>query len=185
MKKYLSIMIMILILISCGKKSPNESSSITNSDALSGKKSFSSENIIDDKNCIDEAIIRELGENDYVKKVIDDSDVSFCDGLRVRIKSFKISNGELRVYGFAQSTSGQSSCLKQGSDFKRFPFLGDQGTLIGDKIKISLGGHEYSPEGKLNKAKGLKAKFVKFDIASYKGEMGFFESNQLKCHAQN
>ncbi len=185
MKKCLSIMILGLLVISCGKKGSSEPGSMGIVDTLSTKKNFAAEKIVDEKNCIDDALLSELGEKDVVKKVTDDSDISFCNGLRVRVKIFKISNGELRVYGYAESTSGKMSCLRQSGDFQRIPLLGDQGTLIGDKIKISLGGHEYTSEGKLVKSDRFKGKFVKFDMASYSGEMGFFESNKLKCYAQH
>lgn len=185
MKNCLSIVILGLLVISCGKKGSNEPGSMGIVDTLTTKKNFASEKVVDEKNCIDDVLIRELGEKDFVRKVVDDSDISFCNGLRVRVKILKISNGELRVYGYAESTTGKMSCLRQGGDFQRFPFLGDQGTLIGDKIKISLGGHEYTSEGKLVKSDRFKGKFVKFDMASYSGEMGFFENNKLKCHAQH
>ncbi len=185
MKKCLLIMILGLVLISCGKKGTDQPGSMGIVDTLTSKKSFTSDKKIDEKNCIDDALIRELGENDTVKKVVDDSDISFCNGLRVRIKTFKISNGEFRVYGYAESTSKKMSCLREGSDLKRFPLLGVQGTLVGDKINISLGGHEYSADGKLITSKRFKGKFVKFDVASFSGEMGFFEANQLKCYAQH
>lgn len=185
MKKCLSILILGLLVISCGKKGSTQPNSMGIVDTLTTKKNFSSEKIVDDKNCIDDVLLKELGEKETVKKVVDDADISFCNGLRVRVKIFKISNGELRVYGFAESTTGKMSCLKQSGDFQRFPFLGDQGTLFGDKIKISLGGHEYTSEGKLIKSNRFKAKYVRFDVASYSGEMGFFESNKLKCYAQH
>lgn len=173
------------LVISCGKKGSTEPNSMGIVDTLSTKKNFSSEKIIDDKNCIDEALLKELSDNETVKKIVDDSDISFCNGLRVRVKAFKISDGEIRVYGYAISTTGKMSCLKQSGDYQRFPFLGAQGTLFGDKIKISLGGHEYNSEAKLVKSNRLKAKFVKFDMTSYSGEMGFFENNKLKCYAQH
>lgn len=185
MKKFISIMILSFLIISCGKKGTSEPGSMGIVDTLTTKKNFSSDKLVDEINCIDNVLVKELGEKDVVKKVLDDSDISFCNGLRVRVKIFKISNGELRVYGFAESTSGRKSCLRQSGDFQRFPFLGDQGTLFGDKIKISLGGHEYTSEGKLIKSDRFKGKYVKFDMASYSGEMGFFESNKLKCYAQH
>lgn len=185
MNHCISILVVGLLVISCGKKGTTGPGSMGIVDTLSTRKSFTSEKMVDDKNCIDDILLKELAANETVKKVVDDTDISFCNGLRVRVKIFKVSSGEIRVYGFASSTSGRMSCLKQSGDFQRIPFLGDQGTLFGDRIKISLGGHEYTAEGKLIKSKGLKAKFVKFDVADYSGEMGFFENNKLKCYAQH
>ena len=185
MNKMLAILVFGLMLISCGKKVSSEPKSMGIVDSLTSQKGFSSSKLIDEKTCIDDELLKDLGENEIVKKVIDNSDISFCNGLRVRLKILKMSSGDLRVYGFASSSSGKMSCLKQGTDFQRFPLLGDQGTLVGDKIKISLGGHEYDSENKLIKSKRFKGKFVKFDMTDYSGEMGFFEGNKLKCWAQH
>lgn len=171
-------------LFSCGKKEVvNEPASMGIVETMSSKKTFEPSRLINEENCIDESMRKELGENEVVKKVEADSDINFCNGLRVRVRIYKIKNGEHRAYGFAQSSSGKMSCLKQGKDFSKFPFLGYEGTLIGNGIKISLGGHQYSSDNKLIKSDKLKAKHVKFDVATYSGEMGFFENDNLKCWA--
>ncbi|MBC7712530.1 MAG: hypothetical protein H7177_04300 [Rhizobacter sp.] len=184
MKKF-SILILLVLVSSCGKKVIMDAQSYSGSSSLSSTKEFKSDKVVDDQTCIDDVLVKELGEKEIVKKIIDDSDINFCNGLRIRIKVFKISNGETRVYGFAESSSGKTSCLKQGPDFERIPFIGDQGTLVGDKIKISLGGHAFDSNGKVIKSDRIKGKFVRFDVANYSGEMGFFEGTKLKCWAQH
>ncbi|MBC7428656.1 MAG: hypothetical protein H7336_08605 [Bacteriovorax sp.] len=183
--KMLSILILGLFVSSCGKKVIMKASPMSGSSALTMTKEFKSDKVTDDVTCIDNILVKDLGEKEIVKKIVDDSDISFCNGLRIRIKVFKISSGEIRVYGFAESSSGRTSCLKQGSDFDRVPLLGDQGTLVGDKITITLGGHSMDSNGKVVKSDHLKGKFVRFDGASYSGEIGFYEGAKLKCWAQH
>lgn len=172
------------VLISCGKKEAiTEPSSMGIVESLSTKKTFEPAKSINEETCIDETMKKELGEKEVVKKVLADSDINFCNGLRVRVKIFKVSNSDIRVYGFAESSSGKLSCLKHGRDFTKFPLLGYQGTLLGNGIKISLGGHQYTSDNKLITSDKLKAKHVQFDVATYEGEMGFFENDSLKCWA--
>lgn len=126
---------------------------------------------------------KELGEKEVVRKVMADSDINFCNGLRVRIKIFRTSGEDIRAYGFAQSSTGKLSCLKNSRDFFKVPLLGFKGTLTGSGIKISLGGHQYTSEQKLISSDRLMGKYVKFDVATFSGEMGFFENDTLKCWA--
>jgi hypothetical protein len=179
--KIIFCIILSSVLLSCGKKTTIKPSANSFVDTFISKKSFSNSKEISDQICIDDVMINDLGDNDNIKKILDDSDISFCNGMRVRIKIFKISNGEVRVYGYAESSTGVKTCLRQDLDYQRVPFVGNQGTLFGEKIKISLGGHGYNAEKKLIKSTHLKGKFVKFDGANFSGEMGFFEKDNLKC----
>lgn len=183
--KTLLILMLALAVSSCGKKGVTmEPSSMGIVDSLTGKKDFEAAKIVNEQVCIDDMIKTELNEKEYIKKVEEDADISYCNGLRVRVKIFKIKgDSKLRAYGYAQSSSGKSTCLRDGSDFDKTMFLGYEGTLNGDGIKISLGGHMYTSEKKLIKSDRRKTKFVKFDVASFEGEMGFFEDGELKCWA--
>lgn len=168
---------------SCGKKDIiEEPASMGIVDSFANKRIIEP-NKINEENCIDEAMKRDLSEQELVKKVLAESDISYCNGVRVRVKIFKLSTEEIRVYGFAQSSSGKLSCLRNGKDLKRIPFFGYQGTLNGNGIKVSLGGHQYTTEGKLITSDKLSGKYVKFDVATYSGEMGFFENDTLRCWA--
>jgi hypothetical protein len=182
--KNLLLILFILSVSSCGKKGVvMEPSSMGIVDSLTGKKDFDTTEIVNEQTCIDDILKSELSEKEYIKNVITDADINYCNGLRVRLKVFKMNAGKLRVYGFAESSSGKSSCLRDGSDFNKVIILGYEGTLHGDGIKISLGGHLYTAEKKLIKSGRRKTKYVDFDVASFKGEMGFYENNDLKCWA--
>lgn len=182
--KALLLILLVLSISACGKKGVvMEPSSMGIVDSLTGKKDFDITKVVNEQVCIDDLLKSEMGEKEYIKKVITDTDVSYCNGLRVRLKVFKMNGGKLRVYGFAESSSGKSSCLRDGSDFNKVFLLGYEGTLNGDGIKISLGGHLYTAEKKLIKSDRRKTKYVDFDVASFEGEMGFFENNDLKCWA--
>ena len=183
MKTFLLI-ILVLGLSSCGKNGVvMEPTSMGIVDSLTYKKDFTSVKIVNEQVCIDDLLETEINEKEYVKKVITDTDISYCDGLRVRLKVFKMNDGRLRVYGFASSKSGKNSCLRDGKDFNKVFFLGYEGSLKGDGINISLGGHSYTPAKTLIKSEKHKSGYVKYDVASFKGEMGFFENNKLVCWA--
>lgn len=178
------LIILIFSISSCGRKGVvMEPSSMGIVDSLVSKKDIINIKEVNDKVCIDDILKIEMNEKESIKKVITDTDVIYCNGLRVRLKVFKMNASKLRVYGFAESSSGKSSCLRDGSDFKNYLYFGHTGTLTGDGIKISLGGHSYTAEKKLIKSDQRKMKYVKFDIASFEGEMGFFENNNLSCWA--
>lgn len=182
-KTLLTLMALTLV-VSCGKKeSMTAPASMGIIDSLTGKRVFADEKQVTEQSCIDEVMQKDLGKEEVVKKILDDSDIVFCNGLRVRVKIFRTNIDDIRAYGYAESTTGKSSCLKYGKDFKHYPLLGYRGTLQGDVIKISLGGHQYTSEGKLIASEKLRAKVVKFDMANYSGEMGFFENDKLKCWA--
>lgn len=181
------ILTLVFAVSSCGKKGVvMEPSSIGIVDSLTAKKDFVVPKVVNEVTCIDDMMKEELNEKQSVKKVMVDTDITYCNGYRVRVKVLKITGDKkLRVYGFAESTSKKSSCLKEGSDFNKVFLRGYEGTLNGDGIKISLGGHEYSKEQKLMKNAGFKDKFVNFEETSFAGDMGFFENNELKCWSKN
>ncbi len=182
--KVLLIILIALSVSSCGKKSVSmDPASMGIVDSLVGRKGVFAEKIISDETCIDEVLKLELGTKETIKKELSDSDITYCNGLRVRVKVVKLSNGVIKALGFAEGSKGKKSCLKEGKDFKKTLFLGVQGSLVGDGIKISLGGHAYTSSNKLITSKSFKNRHVKLDIASFSGEMGFFEDNNLKCWA--
>lgn len=183
--KALLIITLAFAAISCGKKSViTDPSSMGIVDSLMGQRSNSANGKdINDVTCIDEILKLELGTKDAVKKELSDSDITYCNGLRVRAKVVKFSSGAIKVFGYAEGTKGKKSCLREGKDFDRTMFMGVQGTLIGEGIKISLGGHAYTSGNKLITSKSFKDRYVKLDIASFSGEMGFFEDGNLKCWA--
>lgn len=182
--KALLLILLVLAVSSCGKKGVvMEPSSMGIVDSLTGKKDFDITKVVNEQACIDDLLKSEMNEKEFIKKVVTDTDINYCNGLRVRLKVFKMNEGKLRVYGFAESSSGKSTCLRDGSDFNKVFLRGYEGTLNGDGIKISLGGHLYTAEKKLIKSDRRKTKYVSFDVASFEGEMGFFENNDLKCWA--
>lgn len=182
--KVLLIILLAMSLSACGKKSVSmDPASMGIVDSLVGKKGLFTQKIVNDETCIDEVLRLELGTKDTVKKELSDSDISYCNGLRVRVKVMKLSNGTIKALGFAEGSKGKKSCLREGKDFDKTLFLGVQGTLVGEGIKISLGGHAYTSSNKLITSKSFKNRHVKLDIASFSGEMGFFEDNALKCWA--
>ena len=181
MKTFLLI-ILVLGLSSCGKKGVvMEPSSMGIVDALTLKKDFTTVKIVNEQVCIDDLLEAEKNKNEYVKKVMTDTDISYCNGLRVRLKVYKMNDGKLRVYGFASSTSGKNSCLRDGKDFNKVFLLGYEGTPKGDGINISLGGHSYTPAKTLIKSNKRQSGYVGFNIASFRGEIGFFENGELTC----
>lgn len=183
--KALLIIALAFSAVSCGKKSVlNEPSSMGIVDSLVGQRSnVADEKVINDVTCIDEILKLELGTKDTVKKELSDSDITYCNGLRVRVKVVKLGSGALKAFGYAEGTKGKKSCLREGKDFDRTIIMGVQGTLVGEGIKISLGGHAYTSGNKLITSKSFKDRYVKLDIAAFSGEMGFFEDGNLKCWA--
>ena len=180
MKAFLLI-ILVFNFSSCGKKGViMDPTSMGIVDSLKIKSEASVVKEVSEQICIDELLKSEMSDKEEIKRVITDTDISYCNGMRVRLKVFKMKDKKLRVYGLAESTSGKRSCLRGGRDFKKNVTLGTnyEGTLIGDGIKISLGGHEYTTSNKLVQ---VKRGNVYFNDTSFKGDMGFFENNELVC----
>lgn len=178
------LFIIFFISVSCGKSTlmpPATKNTFNNQPQLNRL----GDSIIGDKTCIDDKLINELEEDELTKKTIDDADINFCNGLRIRIKIIKTTKNKTLVYGFAESSSGRRTCLREDKDFKRILFLGSRGSLVGEEIKISLGGHSYDSKGKLIKSAHLSGRNVDFKIASFSGEIGFFEKGKLKCWSMN
>lgn len=182
--KNLIFILSVVTIVSCGtKKELLSPSSMGIVDALTTRKDFQRAKGINEVTCIDEALQASLNNEERVKDVDVDTDINFCNGLRVRLKVFKMSKTQFRAFGFAQSSSGKMSCLTQNKDFKKLPILGYEGTLIGEGIKIALGGHLYTSNNELEKSSKLLGKYVKFDDVNYRGELAFFENENLKCWA--
>lgn len=186
--KALIFLTLVLSVVSCGKKGVVEDpGSIGIVDSLSAKKDFVVPKVVNEVTCIDDILKAELSEKDKVEEVLVDTDINYCNGLRVRLKVLKIEGDKkLRAYGFAESSSGKSSCVRDGSDFNKAPLQAKyEGTLNGDGIKISLGSHKYGKDSKLEKTSWLSSKYIKFEATSFDGELGFFENNELKCWSKN
>ena len=147
------------------------------------KANFPQPEVIDEETCIDDKLGKELDSGEKLKKVIINADVKFCNGVRIRVKSVKFESNKYKAYGYVQSNSGHDSCLRETKDFKHSLFLGDQGTLEGDTIKIALGGHDYDKDGKLTLSEHSIDKYVKFAWDNYTGELAIYEKGKLRCWA--
>lgn len=189
-------LIAMSLLVSCGKKEilagPEVSSSTSSKSTsasetqtpINGKKPIvdpRKQPQVSDNICIEEAMKKDLEDKEKVSKITADSDITYCNGLRVRLKIFRFSTGDHRAYGYAISSSGRQSCIKQGRDFSKNLLMGYKGSLLGSGIKISLGGHSYDGDNKLISSKKFSAKHVNFDFSTFSGEMGFFENDELVC----
>ena len=174
------LIVIILALSSCGKKGVvMEPTSMGIVDSLKTKSEAIVVKEVSEQVCIDDLLKTEMNEKEKIRRVLTNTDISYCNGMRVRLKVFKMKDGNLRVYGMADSSSGKRTCLRDGADFKRKSILGNyEGSLIGDGIKISLSGHEYTSDNEIIKRKGSN---LYFEDQSFKGDMGFFENNELVC----
>lgn len=173
-----------LTLTSCLNKTKKDEASIGQSvnTVVIAEKSFD-EVIINEKSCIDAPLAKELESGESIKKLVVNSDVDFCNGVRVRLKTYQFSSKKYKAFGFVRSNSGHESCISESEDFTRTMFLGDRGVLVGDKVKILLGGHQFNSDNKLVPSEHRLARYVKFEWGSYQGEMGFIEKGKLRCWA--
>lgn len=182
MKSYF-LFILVLILASCGRNDVvMEPSSMGIVESLIKREDSSLTKMITEKECIDDLLVNEMNEKEKVRKVVTDTDINFCNGSRLRLKIFKMNDTKLRVYGFAETSTGEMSCLRDGDDFKKVFLKGHEGTLTGEGIKISLGGHLYKDNKKLIKSENRKVQYVTFKDTAFQGDIGLFVNNELLCN---
>lgn len=142
---------------------------------------------INERNCIEEKLAKELDSGESIVKMVINSDIDFCNGVRVRLKSYLFSSKKYKVFGFVRSNSGAETCLVESDNYthKRVMMksVGDEGVLVGENIKILLGGHEFDSDNKLKPSEHKLARFVRFEWGTYHGEMGIVEKDRLRCWA--
>ena len=184
--KVLLIMMMTLTVVACGKKDIRmEPANMGIVDSLSGKKDLTEEKIVNEQVCFADAIKKDVyfsGVNN--NGIVEAAETSFCDGkIKFSLKVYKALNKEIRVYGIVEDiVSGKKSCLKNDKDYHRtLIFNQHQGTLVGDGVKIALGGHEYTTNGKLIPSAYHKLGYVKFDDTTFRGEIAYYEGNTRNC----
>ncbi|MGZ3806784.1 MAG: hypothetical protein ACXVCE_01760 [Bacteriovorax sp.] len=135
---------------------------------------------IDERTCIDDQLNIDLSSSS-VKKMIVNTDITFCNGTHLRLKTYKLGPKKYKALGLVISNSGRESCLKESEEFSKVWPLGDRGVLVGDNIKITLGGHELDSNNKLVSSKHFFKRQVKFTEDKFSGEMAIFENGKLSC----
>lgn len=190
MKTKLLLLLIALSLLSCQKKLIEtkalfETSEIKVDDQNTNyeTKTPVTTKEINDKKCIDEKLIKDLNNNEKVKTQIADTDILFCNGIRIRLKTFQLTSRKFKAYGFIQTNSGIESCLTESNTFSNTLFLGTRGILLGENVKVLVGGHKLDKEGKLIPSDHLLARYVKFDTYTYNGELAVLENGFPSCWA--
>lgn len=179
----LCLLVFNLMIVSCGKRHVGPSVLETISSETSFKNLIDNKVDINERSCIDELLAKELEAGESIKKLVINTDIDFCNGVRVRLKTYKFASKKYKAYGFVRSNSGHESCLKETEDFSNTQFFGDKGVLVGDDVLIILGGHQFNSDKRVIPSEHRLARFVKFDWKTYKGEMAFFEKDKLRCWA--
>lgn len=179
MKKTLSVCIFLSILASCGNEkivNAPATSTVSNSNQ---SRSLLTEGMVDEVTCIDDVLSTYSHSSGFISKIVENTDITFCNGKRLRLKVYKLSNNEHLALGYLDGLS-KVRCLRSDIDFKKKPLIGYDGTLKGLDVKVGLGGFSYDGK-KLQKSKKLKEKHVRFDLTSFKGGMSIFEDDKLAC----
>jgi hypothetical protein len=178
--KLTGILLIIFAAASCGKKSTIVSAPQFETKALTVKADVAKDDI--EHTCIDDKLNKDLESGDSIKKMITNSDLIFCNGVRLRLKTYQFASKKYRAYGYVRSNSGSDSCLSESDNFAH-SLLGDQGVLNGDDIKILIGGHQFDSDNKIVPSEHRLARHVKFDWGTYSGEMAIFEKGKVRCWA--
>lgn len=171
---------MILILASCGKKSIVENSPFGPAKTPIEITDEVKEADVSERACIDNKLNKDLDAGEAIEKMIANSDFTFCNGVRVRLKSYLFDSKKYKAYGFIQSNSRHSSCLTASDDYTT-NFLGDRGVLVGRNMKLLVGGHELGSDNKVIPSSHMRARYVKYGWGTYSGELGFYENGRVRC----
>lgn len=184
----LILLVLNFTAISCGKKSEIAPPMFaTANSVIKTDSKIIDKTEINERNCIEEKLAKELDSGESIVRMVINSDIDFCNGVRVRLKSYLFSSKKYKVYGFVRSNSGHETCVQESDNYthKRVMMktVGDEGVLVGENIKILLGGHEFDSDNKLKPSEHKLARFVRFDWGTYHGEMGIVEKDRLRCWA--
>jgi hypothetical protein len=180
--KVLGILILLLAGSACGKKSTVTTAQFAVSKALTDTEVITKTDV-SEHSCIDNKLTRDLDSGESIKKMVTNSDFTFCNGVRLRLKTYLFASKKYKAYGVVHSNSGLESCLTESDDFTHTSFLGDQGVLNGLDIKILVGGHQFDSSNKIVPSEHRLARHVKFDWGAYSGELAFLEKGKVRCWA--
>lgn len=179
--KFITFFLVIFAAISCGKKSTVGPPQFEGTNAFTNNNDAAVIEQVDVHKCIDDKLTKDLDSGDSIKKMVVNDDFTFCNGVRIRLKTYQFSSNKYKAYGHVQSNSGYESCLTESPDFTHRMLLGDQGVLIGNDIKILIGGHQLDSDNKILPSEHRLARYVKFTWGSYSGELAIFEKGKLRC----
>lgn len=185
--KLIGIFILILAAASCGKKSIVETASFESIKALTDNNQIAAKDDVDEHTCIDAKLTKDLDSGESIKKMVSNTDITFCNGVRLRLKTYQFASKKYKAYGYVKSNSGNESCLIESDDFTLSSILGfsrgDQGVLNGNGIKILVGGHQFDSDNKVVPSEHKLARHVKFEWGSYSGELAISEKGKVRCWA--
>ena len=184
--KKIIILFLSLIVISCGNKSSLGAPQFETSRPLTDTKTITKDEIVgevSEHSCIDDKLNKDLESGESIRHLVINSDFMFCNGVRLRLKSYQFTSKKYKAYGFVQSNSGKDSCLIESEDFTHIALLGDQGVLNGDDMKILIGGHSFNSDNKIQLSNHVLARNVKFSWDTYRGELAILEKGKVKCWA--
>ncbi len=175
----------LLVLLSCGKKSIIESSFLGGSDSrtTADAQTASNAGVVDERNCIDKKLTIDLDSGESIAKMVVNTDVTFCNGVRLRLKTYQFISKKYKAYGFVRSNSGRETCIEEANSLTHKWKLGDDGVLEGQEIKILLGGHQFDSDNKVIPSEHRLARRVTFEWGSYNGEMAIYEKGKVRCWA--
>lgn len=184
MKTAFWVLSLSLFTLSCGKKTEIAPAVYEFSNSVSTESTkFERKDLVNDRSCIDAPLTKDLDSGESIKKLIVNTDLDFCNGVRLRLKAYQFSSKKYKAYGFVRSNSGHETCIRESDEFSHTAFLGDKGVLMGDNIKILLGGHEFNSNNMLVPSDRRTARYVKFEWGEYKGELAIMEKGKLRCWA--
>lgn len=184
MKTSIWLLSFTLFAISCGKKTEQAPAVYEFSNGVSTETTkFDKKELVNDHTCIDTPLNKDLDAGESIKKLVFNTDMDFCNGVRVRLKAYQFTSKKYKAYGFVRSNSGHETCIKESDNFTHTPFLGEKGVLIGENVKILLGGHQFDSNNQLVPSDRRLSRYVKFEWGAYKGELAFMEKGKLRCWA--
>lgn len=178
------LIILSLFALSCGNKSTVAPSMFESSSSNNLERRLDSDDTtINERVCIDQRLTKDLDAGESIRKLVANSDFDFCNGVRLRLKTYQFASKKFRVYGFVRSNSGKETCLRESDDFIHSTLRGEKGTLVGENIKILLGGHRFNSDNSIEPSEHKLARYVKFEWSEYKGELAIHEKGKLRCWA--
>jgi hypothetical protein len=185
MKKLLIIFLFLLLSTSCGKKGSSISSLFNSrNDSLSTNTQNQRDNLhVSEHNCIENKLNRDLDGGESIAKMTANTDITFCNGIHLRLKTYQFVSKKYKAYGFIESNSGRESCIQDSSGLTHNKLFGDHGVLVSDSMKILLGGHRFDADNNLVPSDHFIYRNVRFDWGSYTGEMAFYENGKVRCWA--
>ena len=180
--KLFCFFLIIIASSSCGKKSTIGLGKYEFSKVVVNNETVMTADV-SEHTCIDNKLTKELDSGEAIKNMVINDDFTFCNGVRVRLKTYQFNSKKYKAYGYVISNSGLQSCLTESTEFTHKMFFGDQGILNGNNIKILIGGHQLDSADKIVPSEHKLARYVKFDWGSYNGELAIFEKGKIRCWA--